>query len=195
MKRRLLNLLTVLSLVLCAAVVLWVRSYRVGTRITAAKAWLGKDSWRLAGMEADARGGAVTVSGIYGSSATQPNFDDTPAVRLMPGVYLEKALSPNHPFDDWFFGDGWRCRLFGFGIYSDRFSDSPPDWKDARFVGVATPGWFAALALAVLPAVRLFIAARTHRRLRLRLCPRCGYDLRAAPGRCPECGTASSGTA
>jgi hypothetical protein len=50
------------------------------------------------------------------------------------------------------------------------------------------PHWVPTLALIVAP---LWLARRYRRRRRLvpGLCASCGYDLRATPGRCLECGT------
>jgi len=52
------------------------------------------------------------------------------------------------------------------------------------------PHWFCVLMFAMLPAVRLRSVLRTRRRNRMGVCRNCGYDLRATPDRCPECGTA-----
>lgn len=56
-----------------------------------------------------------------------------------------------------------------------------------RFVNI--PYWFLGLAFAI-PAALLVRRDRRLRKPRPGRCASCGYDLRATPDRCPECGTA-----
>jgi hypothetical protein len=55
---------------------------------------------------------------------------------------------------------------------------------------VAFPFWLLALAAAIIPAVQWVRSWRRARRIHAGACMTCGYDLRATPVRCPECGTA-----
>ena len=61
------------------------------------------------------------------------------------------------------------------------------DARNSRFFAV--PYWSLFLLTAALPALFLVLWRRGRRRSRVGLCPTCGYDLRATPERCPECGT------
>jgi hypothetical protein len=54
---------------------------------------------------------------------------------------------------------------------------------------VSVPYWLATKVALVFPGLWLVGAIRTRRRISGANCRRCGYDLRATPDRCPECGT------
>jgi hypothetical protein len=56
---------------------------------------------------------------------------------------------------------------------------------------VRVPHWCFALVLSVLPICWAYLYRRARRRASQARCARCGYDIRATPDRCPECGAAS----
>ena len=63
---------------------------------------------------------------------------------------------------------------------------------------VAVPHWLVAalLLVAATPGAFAFVSSRRrHRRATGGHCPSCGYDLRATLGRCPECGEVGDGKA
>jgi hypothetical protein len=60
--------------------------------------------------------------------------------------------------------------------------------RQSGYTDIYVPHWFLLMLMALLPVLCLLSRHRARRRSREGLCPSCGYDLRATPDRCPECG-------
>lgn len=78
------------------------------------------------------------------------------------------------------------------GLYSEMRGVLFTGTTGSRFyaVGIRYRAVFWISAIGALPAVVAWGRYRIRRRLlRVGLCSNCGYDLRASPDRCPECGT------
>jgi hypothetical protein len=160
---------------LCVAVcVLWVRSYhvadawtwdRLGARVILASA-NGQLWWERIRWST---GAGVTLAGRPGYGATPPN-----------AVRLEDKLPPSRELGGfrWTYED-WDPRTPGAIV----------------FELLAIPNWWIAVATAILPGLALLARWRRRRRTLPGLCPHCGYDLRATPDRCPECGAIPAGHA
>jgi hypothetical protein len=96
-------------------------------------------------------------------------------------------------------GQGWSLddaeflskRVLGIRIWGTEFLGRDPQGVVrshlGTFVTIDVPYWWPLMLTTPLPA--LWIARRIRRRsINVGLCPTCGYDLRATPDRCPECG-------
>jgi hypothetical protein len=171
--RILINAATVLSLVLCVATVAaWVRSYRVRDDLS----WTRENSRQMLNV-VTYRGGlwAAVITARARDKLARPGAR---WLQIAPASYAELVT---------------QATLFNrFGFALDDFQDTA---LAAR--GLACPFWFIMLLTAILPAARLAGWRRRRRQARRLgmgggLCRHCGYDCRATPERCPECGIAPS---
>ena len=80
----------------------------------------------------------------------------------------------------------WHWRVIGI-----QRCDYPPGHQWSFYIHALA----LCIAFASLPAVRGLKKIRRRERLASGLCRGCGYDLRATPERCPECGRVVSGVA
>ena len=176
MKRRLFPLLAAGSLVLWLTVaVFFVRSF-----------WV-VDTWRrfhwdgvtLTDVAVWSSGGQVGRT-WFSMQGTEPRWIAERNADAKDGQFGCWRYSHRQP------GPGEQNKWYG----ATRYSDPPSPMSMASLTIVAIPTWPILLLLAIAPALWLRRFRRLRRRERLGLCLRCGYDLRATPERCPECGTA-----
>jgi hypothetical protein len=168
MTRRLLNFLTLLSLLLCVASALM--SVRSLFRLDGVSLFRQQTYWRVTSADGILCVARLTADAPHWSNGTQ----------ITKGGELR---SPQYSF-----GPEPR-QIAGFTLNSD---SARAGTTNLTLAVCAVPWWFIVVVTAAVPATGLWRRRRRRVRREAGLCPRCGYDLRATPGRCPECGTAKA---
>lgn len=168
--------------------------------IAGARSFRVVDEWSMATDAGEVRAvllfrGTIHYTRGGESAATRPISHDSHRITAdttYADVYHNGALSWSrlgfHKFRSKPSGQTSTRPQSPFGIPA---ADNPVPWL------IISEAWIIPLwpvfALTFLPAIgytcRLLVG---RRRARKGCCPRCNYDLRATPGRCPECGWGSS---
>ena len=182
--RRLFTLCSVASLVPCVAVTsLWIRAY------------FAEDCLAVAERTPDARLRGRSLTNRMGVIAyTDQSFDarhaqlvpesESTALLTVAGVSLYSSEPAPDPTP--IVGESDSVAGFRWARYD---ADPRHDIRGVPTHEVWVPHWLPLLLSGAPPAAWAVATVRGRRRRATGLCARCGYDLRATPRRCPECGT------
>jgi hypothetical protein len=158
-----------------ASVILWVRSYFVGDLIR----HIGEDVIPNTSYFISSTSGSLSLS-RYEQTSKDPAIGGG---RYPPGFSLERWDNRADPLR---WPTGTIANRLGFAAEHNRLAEG----DDYTLV---VPYYALAVALLALPLVWLVRSRRRARAAAGLRCAECGYDLRATPDRCPECGRAANG--
>ena len=198
MTRRLLNLLTALSLAAFLATAwMWADSPWGFDQADEHRLTAGGDAYFLA-----SRGGGLRVM-RQRATTSGPGIETARPDRLgfwqigpKGALTIATRFGPADP-DHRFLGFGWgraqyRKTTDWIGLGRTATVGTKPERQIMRYTldyaVLAVPYWALLLATGLAPSFWLRGRLRRRRRIIGGRCVRCGYDLRATPGRCPECG-------
>jgi hypothetical protein len=201
MKRRLFNLAAAVSLVLClGAIAAWVDSHW-GIRAAGVAVKEGSCSILVAGDSVTLSVERVFNRGLFGWDSSSPIFATLSIPESCNNSYAQGACSQFEDrlgcHDD---VTGRRGKIWlGFGASSEDalnlgLRGVAPGEKlgpDYHVWQLYVPSWLPAASFSLLPIWWLVGGSKRQRRVLENHCEKCGYDLRATPDRCPECGTLS----
>jgi hypothetical protein len=185
--RIVLNGLTGLSLLLClATVVLWVRSWRSADVL---------ERWEARQMETKGGPSAEDTSQKVASYEGKLTAE---FIRWhVAGCIIDnESQRGTWKWKLWHKAPNWNIKFLADSNTAHQLVgltlqhvDSTSDATGGEIWFVSVPHWFVVSLLAVLPT--LFMVFRISKALGPLngVCKKCGYDLRATPDRCPECGT------
>jgi hypothetical protein len=195
-KRSLFNLAAALSLFLClASVVLWVRSHYRADCLH--RRWISTDPQGK--LHAGIWTNRIFYSsrGVLSWSHNRSVFCDY-VPRGKRGTGWWRGAHPPRPWEtSWAQQVGVSFGGFAFAREAVPIADVtwlemvgvPESINDLTW-GASVPLWFTTAISAFAPALWLRDQLKLRRNQQDRVsCPTCGYDLRATPDRCPECGT------
>jgi hypothetical protein len=195
-KRRLVNLLAVASVVLIA--VLIVSCFRIIGIEGRLRLWsLHADAWRgslrllLEYDERPVRGSGVRLTDEteLATLRRQEEAWTWPAVQNIQSSPVQHVRNLGWIPTPWVHDLRWA----GFRVYINTSRRIPELAGDPPVPALKTwmiylPAWSVGGVCVLNAAAGLFIAIRRRRHQITGICSKCGYDLRATPERCPECG-------